>query len=156
VGRRAAQRPARRAAFRRAWFFASELTLALIATVAFRTLPPPRSAATAVTMATTAAHCSGVASGAARCARPIPEIHRVDPETGSTLRILYGFSVKLLGQLANFWVNPVNLTFEGGARRYFVVALLEAVAAAPQLGRGRRACPAGKRGRCGAAGGGPA
>ena len=31
-----------------------------------------------------------------------PEIHRVDSESGSTLRLLQGFSVKLLGQLANF------------------------------------------------------
>jgi hypothetical protein len=31
-----------------------------------------------------------------------PEIHRVDPEFGSTLRLLKGFPVKLLGQLANF------------------------------------------------------
>ena len=31
-----------------------------------------------------------------------PEIHRVDPEFGSTLRLLEGFPVKLLGQLANF------------------------------------------------------
>jgi hypothetical protein len=31
-----------------------------------------------------------------------PEIHRVDPEFGSTLRLLQGFPVKLLGQLANF------------------------------------------------------
>jgi hypothetical protein len=29
-------------------------------------------------------------------------VHRVDPESGSTLRLLWGFSVKLLGQLANF------------------------------------------------------
>ena len=31
-----------------------------------------------------------------------PGIHRVDPEFGSTLRLLKGFPVKLLGQLANF------------------------------------------------------
>jgi hypothetical protein len=31
-----------------------------------------------------------------------PETHRVDAESGSTLRLLYGFSVKLLGQPANF------------------------------------------------------
>ena len=37
--------------------------------------------------------------------RPEPEIHRVDPESGSTLRLLQGFPVKLLGQLANFWSN---------------------------------------------------
>ena len=28
---------------------------------------------------------------------------QVDPEPGSTLRLLQGFSVKLLGELANFW-----------------------------------------------------
>jgi hypothetical protein len=31
-----------------------------------------------------------------------PEIHRVDPVSGSALRRLWGFSVKVLGQLANF------------------------------------------------------
>jgi hypothetical protein len=31
-----------------------------------------------------------------------PKIHRVDPESGSTRRLLQGFSVKLPGQLANF------------------------------------------------------
>ena len=31
-----------------------------------------------------------------------PEIHGADPESGSTLRLLQGFSVKMLGQLANF------------------------------------------------------
>ena len=30
------------------------------------------------------------------------KIHMVDPEFGSTLRLLKGFPVKLLGQLANF------------------------------------------------------
>jgi hypothetical protein len=39
---------------------------------------------------------------AAQGAEAEPEIHRVDPEFGSTLRLLKGFPVKLLGQLANF------------------------------------------------------
>jgi hypothetical protein len=43
-----------------------------------------------------------------------PEIDsRVDPESGSTLRLLWGFSVKLLGRLANFgstlWFSPFGL-----------------------------------------------
>jgi hypothetical protein len=31
-----------------------------------------------------------------------PETHKVDPESGSTLRLLSGFAAKLPGQLANF------------------------------------------------------
>ena len=31
-----------------------------------------------------------------------PEIHRADPESGSTLRLEQEFSVKILGQPANF------------------------------------------------------
>jgi hypothetical protein len=31
-----------------------------------------------------------------------PEIYRVDPEPGSILRLLQGFPVKILDQLANF------------------------------------------------------
>ena len=31
-----------------------------------------------------------------------PEIHRIGSESGSALRLLYEFLVKLLGQLANF------------------------------------------------------
>ena len=33
---------------------------------------------------------------------PKPKVHRVDPESGSTRRLLQGFSAKVLGQLANF------------------------------------------------------
>jgi hypothetical protein len=47
-----------------------------------------------------------------------PETHRVDPESGSTLRPLQIFSVKLLGQLVNFgptlscvnWIQCSDLT----------------------------------------------
>ena len=38
-------------------------------------------------------------------AGPEPKIHRVDPEYGSTLRLLQGFSVKLLGQPCEFYLR---------------------------------------------------
>jgi hypothetical protein len=41
-----------------------------------------------------------------------PEIHKVDPEYGSTLRLLQGFPVKPLGEPANFGVSPVDFTSE--------------------------------------------
>jgi hypothetical protein len=40
-----------------------------------------------------------------------PEIHRVDPESGSTLRLFIGISSQTAGSTCEFWVNPVNFTF---------------------------------------------
>jgi hypothetical protein len=43
-----------------------------------------------------------------------PEIHRVDPEFGSTQEVLIGISSQTAGSTCEFWVNPVNFTL--GAR----------------------------------------
>jgi hypothetical protein len=43
-----------------------------------------------------------------------PEIHRVGPKPRSTLRLLYGFSVKLLVSTCEFRVSHVDFTFGGG------------------------------------------
>jgi hypothetical protein len=40
-----------------------------------------------------------------------PEIHRVDPESGSTLRLFIGLFSQTAGSTCEFWVNPVNFTF---------------------------------------------
>jgi hypothetical protein len=51
-----------------------------------------------------------------RCVgRAEPEIHRVDPEFGSTLKALIGISSQTAGSTCEFWVNPVNFTFSGNS-----------------------------------------
>ena len=46
-----------------------------------------------------------VSAAGRRSPPPQPEIHRVDPESGSTLRLLHGFQVILLGQvLVTLWI----------------------------------------------------
>jgi hypothetical protein len=45
-----------------------------------------------------------------------PETHRVDPESGSTLKALIVISSQTAGSTCEFWVSPVNFTF--GPRRY--------------------------------------
>jgi hypothetical protein len=41
------------------------------------------------------------------------EIRRADPESGSTVKLVHGFSVKLLGQVPNFgstlWISPFRV-----------------------------------------------
>jgi hypothetical protein len=39
-----------------------------------------------------------------------PKIYRVDPESGSTLMILWGFSSQTAGSTCKCWANPVNFT----------------------------------------------
>jgi hypothetical protein len=41
-----------------------------------------------------------------------PEIHRVDPEFGSTLKALIGIYSQNAGSTCEFWVNPVNFTLK--------------------------------------------
>jgi hypothetical protein len=45
-------------------------------------------------------------------ARRKPEIHRVDPEFGSTLKAIIGIFSQTAGSTCEFWVNPVNFTLE--------------------------------------------
>jgi hypothetical protein len=55
--------------------------------------------------------------GALRRAAPKPEIHRVDPEFGSTLKALIEISSQTAGSTCEFWVNPVNFTSKRGRLR---------------------------------------
>jgi hypothetical protein len=48
---------------------------------------------------------------AALAAEPEPEIHRADPESGSTRRLFIGIFSQTAGLICEFWVNPVNFTF---------------------------------------------
>jgi hypothetical protein len=42
-----------------------------------------------------------------------PEIHRVAPESGSTLKALIEIFSHTAGSTCEFWVNPVNFTLQG-------------------------------------------
>jgi hypothetical protein len=44
-----------------------------------------------------------------------PEIHRVDPESGSTLTLFIGIFSQTAGSTCEFWVNPVNFTLAAAA-----------------------------------------
>ena len=60
--------------------------------------------------------CSNTQQGGARAsdrrppALPEPEIHRVDPESGSTQEALIGIFSQTVGSTCKFWVEPVNFT----------------------------------------------
>jgi hypothetical protein len=89
----------------------------------------------------------------ARCRPPQPYIYRVNPESGSALKLLYrllGFSVKNSGSTCKFGVNPaaVNFTFPAprgttaGTKRTLASPcasreLLSSCSSAPKHGRGR-------------------
>jgi hypothetical protein len=52
------------------------------------------------------------ASGSEAAMRPDPEpeIHRVDPESGSTQEARVGIFTQTVGSTCEFWVNPVDFT----------------------------------------------
>ena len=62
-----------------------------------------------------------------------PEIHRVDPEFGSTLKALIGIYSQTAGSTCEFWVNRMNFTFGEGA----VEKAHEALRKLGRLGRSR-------------------
>jgi hypothetical protein len=52
-----------------------------------------------------------------------PEIHRVDPEPGSTSKALIGIFSQTAGSTCECWVNPVTFTFrEGGTKGIAIVS----------------------------------
>ena len=68
-----------------------------------------------------------------------PEIHRVEPESGSTLKALIGIFSQTAGSTCKFWVNPVDFTFAvsslGRALPWTIPALVFAVLAVELVAR---------------------